>query len=252
MDSKMKKGQVTIFIILAIVLIVAIISVLLLVRKGDSENTITNDPKSFVQKCVRDAISDDLPLYFKNGGILDPQKNIMYDGENLTYLCYQPDYYFTCYNLYPIIEERIENDLLQNTRSKVQECFNVLRDNLDKSGYDVSGGPTNYSIDLLPGQIKVLLKKKIDLTKGASSMSVEDFSFVYISPLYEMINVAREIVNEESQDCYFEYNGFTLLYPDYKIMRIDYDGSKIYKITDRTSGKELKFAVRSCVFPPGI
>jgi len=43
-----------------------------------------------------------------------------------------------------------------------------------------------------------------------------------------------------------------LLYPKWDIRRIDYDDSKMYRLIDRKSGAELKFAVRSCAFAPGI
>jgi hypothetical protein len=40
-----------------------------------------------------------------------------------------------------------------------------------------------------------------------------------------------------------------LLFPEFNIRRIDFDGSKIYHVVDRSSGDTIKFAVRSCAFP---
>ena len=59
-------------------------------------------------------------------------------------------------------------------------------------------------------------------------------------------------MNSEAQYCHFEYNGYMLLYPKYYIMRVDYDGSKVYRVIDRRSEEEFRFAVRSCAFAPGI
>jgi len=69
---------------------------------------------------------------------------------------------------------------------------------------------------------------------------------------FDLVRVARVIVNSESQFCHFEYNGYMLLYPEYDIRRIDYQDSKIYRVIDRRTGSEFKFAVRSCAFAPGI
>jgi len=67
-----------------------------------------------------------------------------------------------------------------------------------------------------------------------------------------LVRIARDVVNSESQYCNFEYNGYMLLYPKYDIRRIDYSDSKIYRLIDRLSGDEFRFAVRSCAFAPGI
>ncbi|MCK5342111.1 MAG: hypothetical protein KAR20_01840, partial [Candidatus Heimdallarchaeota archaeon] len=92
----------------------------------------------------------------------------------------------------------------------------------------------------------------ISLVHGESSQNFEDFDTKILSPIYELIKIARDVVNSESQYCHFEYNGYMLLYPKYDIRRIDYQDSKIYRLIDRRSEMEFKFAVRSCAFAPGI
>jgi len=96
------------------------------------------------------------------------------------------------------------------------------------------------------------LAKKVDVSRDGASQSFEDFETRLISPIYDLVQIARDVVNSESQFCHFEYNGYMLLYPKYDIRRIDYSDSKIYRLIDRASGAELRFAVRSCAFAPGI
>jgi len=151
-----------------------------------------------------------------------------------------------------MLAEKIEEEIMEDSKNGVQECFNLMKEDFERRGFSVSGGATNYSVSLLPGNIKINLNKKMQISKGESSQSFDNFGFDYLSPLYELVRIARDIINGESQYCNFEYNGYTLLYPDYKIWRIDYEGSKIYRIIDRRSGNEFKFGVRSCVFAPGI
>ncbi|MDP2947249.1 MAG: hypothetical protein Q8N88_03975, partial [Nanoarchaeota archaeon] len=187
-----------------------------------------------------------------NGGIINQGLSVQHRGINYSYLCYQGDYYLPCYNLYPMIFEKIENDIVLDTRREIQNCFNKLKEDFESRGFMVNGDATNYSIELLPGRIKVNLNKRMQISKGESSQSFNDFGAEILSPVYNLAGIAREIVNGESQFCNFEYNGFMLLYPKYKISRIDYDNSKIYKVTDRLTGREFRFAVRSCAYPPGI
>jgi len=222
-----RRGQLTIFIIVAILIVVGIVATFWLMGRGDIEAPADLNPKQFVQKCVRDAVEDSVERMLENGGQRVPSQAISYQGHEWNYLCYQADFYQSCYNLHPMLEFLIENEIKEDTKGAVQECFD-------------------------PGNVEINLEKKIDVVRGDSSQSFEDFDTKILSPIYELMRIAREVVNSESQFCHFEYNGYMLLYPDYEIRRIDYSDSKIYRLIDRRTEAEFKFAVRSCAFAPGI
>jgi len=247
-----KRGQLTIFIIVAILIVVGIVAAFWLMGRSDIEAPADLNPKQFIQKCVRDAVEDSVEKMLENGGQRVPSQAISYQGHEWNYLCYQADFYQSCYNLHPMLEFLIENEIKEDMKGAVQECFDSMREDFESKGFDVSGGATTYSIDLLPGNVEINLEKKIDVVRGDSSQSFEDFDTQIMSPIYELVRIAREVVNSESQFCHFEYNGYMLLYPDYDIRRIDYSDSKIYRLIDRRTGAEFKFAVRSCAFAPGI
>ena len=248
----MKKGQVTIFIIVGIVIVVGIIAVLIFMGNFDVDSPVDLGPKAFVDNCVRDAVEESVGKVLVGGGEVVPSQSIMHDGIEWNYLCYQADYYLSCYNLHPMLEASIEDEIRRDTLDEVQGCFDTLAIDFGDAGFDVSGGATNYSIDLLPGEVRVNLRKDIEVVRDGVVQSFGDFDTSVLSPIYDLVRVVREIVNSEAQYCYFEYNGYMLLYPGYDIRRIDYDGSKIYRVIDRKSGAEFKFAVRSCAFAPGI
>ncbi len=247
-----KKGQLTIFIIVAILIVVGIVAAFWLMGQSTTVAPADLNPKQFVQKCVRDAVEDSVDKMLENGGQRVPSQAIAYQGHEWNYLCYQADYYQGCYNLHPMLEFLIENEINEDTKDEVQECFDSMREDFESKGFDVSGGATTYSINLLPGKVEINLDKKIDVVRGDSSQSFEDFNTDILSPIYELMRIAREVVNSEAQFCHFEYNGYMLLYPDYEIRRIDYSDSKIYRLIDRRTGAEFKMAVRSCAFAPGI
>jgi len=249
---KNKNGQVTMFIILGIVVVAGILVSLFFVGDESSMAPGELNPREAVEKCVKDSVSESVDGVLSNGGEIYPSKSIPYKGDNWNYLCYQADYYLGCYNLHPMLEMSIEKEIVADTKDDIQECFDSMRENYEDRGFDVEGGATFYSIDILPGTVEIKLQKEIKVSDAESVQEFEDFDTGIVSPIYDLIKVARDVVNSESQYCHFEYNGYMLLYPKFDIRRIDYSDSKLYRIIDRNSGAEFKFAVRSCAFAPGI
>lgn len=252
MGAKIKKGQITIFIIVGIVIVVGIIMTIYFIGKVDVESPADLTPKSFVNNCVRDSIEKSIEKMLSNGGEIIPSQVILYQGNEWNYLCYQADFYQGCYNIHPMLEIQIEKEIVKDTQIEIQECFNSMREDLENRGFSVSGGAATYSIDLLPGYVAINLIKNIDISRGETAQNFMDFSTKVQSPIYDLVQVSRDIVNSESRYCNFEYNGYMLLYPKYNIRRISYSDSKIYRIIYRKSKAEFKFAIRSCAFAPGI
>ena len=247
-----KHAQVTIFIIVGVVIVVGILGSIIFMGQVDVETPADLGPQAFIDKCVRDVVEESVDKMLRNGGEILATRAIMYQGEEWNYLCYQADFYQGCYNIHPMLEMQIEREIVTDTDAAVQDCFDTMREDFENRGFDVGGGATEYSINLLPGYVEINLAKKVDVSRDGASQSFEDFETRVISPIYDLVQIARDVVNSESQFCHFEYNGYMLLYPKYDIRRIDYSDSKIYRLIDRVSGAEFRFAVRSCAFAPGI
>jgi hypothetical protein len=247
-----KQGQITIFIILGILIVVSVLIVIFLNAGERLERASTDDPKLAVQGCVRSAVEDSILVILRNGGMINPTQTITYKDEKYNYLCYQGDYYKNCINIHPMLEESVEREIREDTRAGVQECFNQMKEDFENKGFEVSGGATNYSIDLLPGSVEIKLDKEVEIRKGNSSEGIDSFDTSINSPLYWLVMFARDIVNDETVDCNVNYNDFVLLYPKYKISKVNYDFSEIYTIEYRNTEEKFKFAVRGCAFAPGL
>lgn len=250
-----KKAQVTIFIILAIVIVISI-SLFFVIRETDILQDMTSGsstPREFIQTCIEDYVEDSVDAILENGLAPTPGLTTMYNGSEVTYLCYQADNYLSCYNLYPMLEDKIESKITEDISSGVEICFEALAENFESKNYDISLSEPSYSVDIQPSQISIKITNPIEVSKGDFSESFENFDTKVISPIYDFTQVARQIVNSESSLCYFEYNGYALLYPQYRIsVAIRSDDSKIYSIRDIVTNKEFKFAVRGCAIPSGI
>lgn len=253
-----KKAQVTIFIILGLVILVSIVLIgFVMVDKTPAEVEATPKnlgPRPFIQSCVSDILKDSEKEILENGLIPNPTLKTMHNGTNISYHCYQGDYYKTCYNLHPMLEEKVEDKIEKDIENRIQnECFSVLLEDFENQGYDVSGDTAKYSVDLVPGEIRVKLRKPITISRGESSESFENFDTRLISPLYEFIKIARDITHSESIICSFEYSGYVFAHPDYRIYPVlKRDYSKIYQIRDTKTDKEFSMAVRSCASPSGV
>ncbi len=247
-----KSGQVTIFVIVAIVLVVGIIAAIIFTGRNELISPKETTPKQSIEGCVKEAIEDSLAIILENGGELEPTKTVSYLGEKYNHLCYQADYFLPCYNLKPALEKSIEEEIKESTKSQVQNCFDNFRVEEESKGFDVTGGETTYSIDLLPGSIQVLLKKDIKISDGTSSQEFSNFDFKILSSAYDLIDVSRNIINGESEYCYFEYGGYMLLHPEFNIKKAYSKDSKVYSIEHVRTKERFKFAVRSCAPKPGL
>ena len=91
------------------------------------------------------------------------------------------------------------------------------------------------------------------IRERGNTQIIDGFDVQIISPLYDLVNVAVEIANQEAKYCYFEYVGYQVLYPNFDIRKFAFsEGTKIYTIKDKYSDKEMNIAIRSCAIPPGI
>lgn len=255
MERGGKKGQVTLFIVLGLILVVTIVVMSLLLTSESEPESNTPEilgPRQFIEKCVADAIEETVDKILIGGGELNPDFVVRYNKTNYTYLCYQADNYKSCYNLNPMLKSTATLELKKDTEDKVAKCFDIMEEDFKERNYDISGDAMSYELELFPGEIRVELKKEMTISKDGASQSFENFNIRIYSQLYDLMRIAKEIVNGEAKTCYFEHNGYMLLYPDYKIKMKVFEDSKLYSVSNRNFNKEFKFAVRGCARPVGF
>jgi hypothetical protein len=247
-----KKAQVTIFIILALVIAAGIVIGFFVYRNYYSEAPEAINFNGYIEKCAEDAVSQTAAIVVKNGGIVNPTLSTLYRGEKYTYLCYNQNNYLPCINQNPMLLSAINADIKKETEKTINACFNERKKFLESKGYSVYGDELNYSLKLESKKISATILKRVDMSKGGTSRQFRQLDVEVLTPLYDLANIAYEIVNAEASNCYFDYNSYMLMYPDYSITKTNYEYSKLYTITERASNAEFKFAVRSCALPGGL
>ncbi|MEI6731115.1 MAG: hypothetical protein WCK90_00390 [archaeon] len=246
-------GQMAIWVIIGVVIVVGIVS-LTLFLKGPSLTAKDNfTPESYMELCARDSITTALDKIILQGGFVNPASYKSYNGVKSTYLCQNQGYFFGCVNQHPILIREIQNEIVGQTKTQVGNCFNQLESELKKRNMQVEMGEMNITAQLAPDKVFYKINREMKITNKGDTRRLSEIKLEVISPVYNMANVAIDIVNQEAKYCYYEYVGFMLLYPRYEINKFAFsEGTKIYTLTDLKTSKEMNFAVRGCVMPAGL
>ena len=247
---KNKKGQVTIFIILALAILVI---VFLLFRGGSFMQIISGkSPITQIQDCVEEAVGESVDILSLQGGSLNPQFYFEYKGDKIDYLCYTEEYYKTCVMQKPLLRASIEREIGDYIDDKVKSCVDSVVADLKRDGYEVSFSEIENSVDLVPGNIFVDTKSDLTITKDTTE-SYKTIKTGINSKLYEMIMIASSIANWEARYGDSETMNYMIFYPSMKgEKKKQGDGTTIYILTDRVSLNKFQFASRSLVLPAGF
>lgn len=253
MKKEGRKGQVTLFIILGIIMVVLAILIYLFfpqIKGGFVVQEI--NPNLYIQTCIEEEILNSVEMLSIQGGSLNPEHYILYKEEKIEYLCYTEENYRTCVMQQPMLKKHIEEELENDLSSKASECFDSLEESFEKSGYDVNLKKGPMSIELLPGKIEMKFNNSLTLKKE-SAKKYDNMKVSVKNNIYELVNVAMSILNWEARYGDAETTTYMNYYKDLKVEKLKQsDGSTIYILTERDSGNKFQFASRSVVWPPGF
>ena len=101
------RGQVTIFILVAI-MIVSVILIFFLWARPTYFSSSTTGVSGF-EGCVKDALGNGITQLEGTAGFIQSDFSYAYMGENLTYLCYTNDFYKTCTVQVPFLKNAFDN-----------------------------------------------------------------------------------------------------------------------------------------------
>jgi hypothetical protein len=259
---KNKSGQVTIFVIIAIIIVAAVLLYLML-RKDvgpSSPGGQEANPESFLDSCLKESLRENIDLINFQGGYADPElyKTFLIEEDGsmskISYLCYTENYGKPCVNQAPILLGHVEEEIKNSIENDVYDCVSMLGQNFRKDDYTVSVKyvPGNFQVTIEPERVRLNINAEISLTKKGESSIQKDFVSRFATKTYSLLMVTQEAINKEagSVDCEFNYIDYQTLYPDYKIRKYNgHNGTEIYRIENKDDGEIFRFAVRGCVIP---
>jgi len=258
-----KRGQVTIFIIIAIVIISAI-ALFLLLRSGFELPGIgtkaEKNPSTFLESCMEDKIKEVVEIISLQGGYIENSLNIYFKFEDenspqyISYLCYTQNPYIPCINQEPMLIRHLQDEIKKEISNDIGYCLDELEKSLTSQGYVVDAKPySGFEVNLMEKKIVIEVDKEITLTKSGETTNQEDLKIIFPSRFYDLALVAQEIVSQEAEFCNFEYLGYMVFYPQWYIDKFrTSDSIIIYTIKHKKDKEQFRFAIRGCVIPPGF
>jgi len=247
-----KKGQVTIFIIIAVVIVVlGVLIYMFYPQIQEGLGFVEKNPQAFIQNCIEDKIKESITKLSSQGGSLSPEHYVMYNNEKIEYLCYTNEYYKTCVVQQPMLKKYIESEIQNEIKEEVEMCFDSMEENFQKRGYDVNLRKGAENVELLPKRVVATFNYSLTLTKGETE-KYDSFSVFLNNNLYELISIANSIITWEAKYGDAETTTYMNYYHDLKVeKKKQSDGTTIYIITDRNTENKFQFASRSVAWPPG-
>ncbi len=254
--SKIKKAQITIFIILGLIIVVVFVLIFYLINIRIPIFPVSDDirPQNYIETCTKDSVEEAISILNVNGGDIIQKGSINYDGENITYLCYNDNYYERCINQRPLLIEHLEGEITNFITPKIEDCFVKLYYGLQKT-YDEVELEKEMVVKtrLFPEQILVTIERELKIHRKDDTKKYDLYKMSKPYPLYNFAKIAMEIVNQESKYCNFDVLGYMITAPRWDISSITTGSSDtIYVIMERTTNEKFQFAVKSCLLPAGF
>lgn len=218
-----KRGQVTIFIILGIVILALVLFFLYIKARvylgpATVENLMEEFPPivGHVKDCLIGASDKYIILIGRQGGYLDPPENSYrpYVGEKISYLCYSMQGRPQCINRM-LRKQDMEEQLAEKIKLDLSKCLDV--EGFKKIGYDVIGGSLKVDVDIGMDNVVVRSTFPITIKKEEVEATISEYSVNLNYPLGRLYESVRAILDLETTVGNFE----TLTYSVYKTKLTD-------------------------------
>jgi hypothetical protein len=247
-----KKAQVTIFIIIAILIVSAAVLIYLFYPQINTTlGTQENTPQTYIQSCIEKEISDAISTVSIQGGSIEPENYLLYNDTRIEYLCYTNQYYQSCLLQQPMLKEHIESQIKNRISQNATSCFNSMKSNYEKQGYSMDMKSGAITVELLPKRVITTFNYTLTATKG-DTQKYDSFVVISNNNLYELTAIANSILQLESKYGDADVTTYMTYYHDLKVeKRLLEDRGKIYTITDRNIGSKFQFATRGQIWPGG-
>lgn len=255
MNIQSKKGQVTIFIIIGVIVVAAAALIYFVFPDIISENFGSGgeeNPSALMQTCLQETLKEKVDLIALNGGLAEPEFYMDYNNEKFRYLCYASKYYENCVVQEPMLINTFSDEVAEAIKDKEEECLRGLKETYEDLGYSVTIGSGDTRIDLLPRKIEVVFDKKLTLRGKEQPLNYDSFKVeLRNNNLYELLSIANNIIEWETLYGDAETTSYMAYYRDIKVEKMkQIEGSTIYIISDRNTGDKFQFASRSVAWPP--
>lgn len=248
-----KTGQVTIFVIIALILVVVIALIFVLIPKEGINIKPSENPKGYIDNCVSNAVEEAIEKILPTGGYLNVENGLNYNNQEVAYLCYIEEERKICINQEPMLIDKMESEIYNYIKPQITNCFNSLKSELE--GYQEID--SDFIVDIRPNAVIVLINKKITYIQRDSTNEINGFDSSVESSLFDIARITNQIINEEVNcDCGNEICNADVVKlsgqnQDFELEKfVTGKNEEVYTIKNRKLKEEFVFAIRNCIRLP--
>ena len=255
-----KRGQIAIFVIVAIVIVGAIIVLFAYPKISSVGTSSETSPEQYLRECIQQDVKNSIKLLAEQGGEQNPTGYINYLDTKIKYLCYISGNFRPCLIQQPMLITNFEKELSTMLTSKLDSCAKRLITEYEARGYSVSSSEISSEVSLGSGKVSLKFNAPMTITREETSRKFDNFEVNIDSKIYDLLSIATSIMDYESTYGDSEITNYFVYYPDLKIEKIKVidsekttngAGVKIYKLTNIVTNEMFQFATRSLVWPGG-
>jgi len=236
-----KRGQVTIFIIVGIVIVISVFLIFYflgdtlkrqstpeVVLEESSLEPITN----LIEECVSNEIVKGVELVGLQGGYNNPPVYFQIGDYKLSYDC-DKDESGIYINRLPTLN-RISSEIEEYTSDNmnlIEECIDNFKTYKDQ-GYKINDGDMNINVEI-SDSILVDVNYPVEVNRGDFTSSFNNFEFSIPSGLINAYKVATDIVNDECTGTIFNIDDYIINNPPLSFIerQLSSDGKLFYYLT---------------------
>lgn len=252
---KNKRGQITIFVITSLVIVILVILFFALRYSLYQDTTISQDinaPNQYISECVSNHVNEASKIILQNGGYIsksDYKNSKEFEYEEVPYLCYTDDFYLRCKTQEPVLISHLNEEIHNYMDEKIDECFDAFKEDLISDGFDITlDQEKSFIVELMTRKVRVKITKNLEFEKAGEKKLFSKITSSTVSPLYDMALTVQRITEEESKYCNSNYVKMMRGNIELEIDKFQTgNDNKIYTITDTKTDSIWRFAVRGCV-----
>jgi len=248
-----RKAQLTIFIIVGLIIIAAIIFLMVVFPKIQSGNLFKiQSPTEYYDSCIKSTLKESLVEVASKGGDLETQNYYQYKGAKYNYLCYTNEYHTKCVMQQPFLYKKYSDEVKQLVTPKAVQCLSDMKKTYEGKGYTITM-QSNPEIIMNLTESRILMNVNVEMKIASENeKNYDKISLEYPTQMYDLISIATSILNFEAGFGASETSIYMAYYPDIKVVKIKMeDGTTLYSVSNRKTGEEFRFATRSLAWPPG-
>lgn len=197
-----KRGQVTIFIIIAVVIIgiaVAFFAFKDTLNIGKESSSDVDPINTKFLSCLESTTEEGITFIALQGGYYEIPKDM-----DFSYITEKAPYYYMNSKKYIPSTERIERELENYITEKLELCLNFS--SFEVQGFEINEGDLSTSITVEEEKVYADVNYPLVIKKGEETYRMNEFKINTASSLSKLYSASKEIVNS-----YYENPGFVCL-----------------------------------------